>query len=611
MPFDPEENDTPCLVCGAPQWPSADEYLSEPSLGLISEIRPGQIQLAKEVEAVFAAKEPTVGLFEGGTGVGKSFAYLLPALLSRKVVMISTGKKTLQRQLFEKDAPLLLTKLGLPKATIAQLYGRTNYFCAKEAAKDLADYRVKELEDNSRESKTGLIADIHALRKRYSANYPLDDDTRCWKCIRPCMYKEQIKAFQEAQLGIINHWTCATVLRIDIETGGCGDKHSADVLIVDEAHTFVSALVDVFSNTLSPTLLTTKNIPIDYPYRKDILDLWDTLFHYPDKLLENAKAFKVLFERCLPGGIKYKTITSRLRDICHQLSPSWPVTAAVVNGNLVLFPTNVKSIIEHLYSLYPRVAFLSATLTVNNDFSYFKRELGGVPETVRVREAVVPSTFDYKKQALLYLSKSLPVPTREEDSKEDYRDKLTEEIAALLSANNGNAFVLFTAQDELLAVSARLLTKPDAFAKNLFVQTKNNVSTVLSTYLETSNATLVALKSFWEGIDIVGDKLSLIIFPRLPFPVREDPVIQTKRKAAGENAFACVDLPEMIITLRQGIGRLIRSNTDRGVIAILDSRLINARYKNTTLGSLGIPNVTTSLDATKKALINLNMKRTL
>jgi ATP-dependent DNA helicase DinG len=251
---------------------------------------------------------------------------------------------------------------------------------------------------------------------------------------------------------------------------------------------------------------------------------------------------------------------------------------------------------------YQSQVYVSATLAVNGKMDVFQSRIGvSTPNT-----AIFGSAFDLNKQAILYLTNKVPLPTRNEMEVVDYRSALADEIESLLRANNGNAFVLFTARDEMEYVEAKLRKCYDL---PIVAQGQKNAADTLKQFMNTPKASLFGLKSFWEGVDVAGDKLSLVIITKLPFPNQSDPVAVARRKLSGDKWFVEVDLPDMIFDLRQGVGRLIRSANDRGVLAILDQRLLTKGYSQRVLNSLGFTKPTTNKDAVVRALGNLRAKR--
>jgi ATP-dependent DNA helicase DinG len=252
--------------------------------------------------------------------------------------------------------------------------------------------------------------------------------------------------------------------------------------------------------------------------------------------------------------------------------------------------------------------YVSATLAINGTLDIFKQRVGvHLADNPRLLESMFGTAFDLDKQALLYLSKVVPIPTREDATVGTYRSRLVEEIYDLVSANNGNAFVLFTARDEMDFVTNEL--KSRSSLPILEQEAGRSAADLLKRFRATDNAVLLGLKSFWEGVDVAGDKLSLVIITKLPFPGRSDPIISARRERAGDSWFAYVDIPDMTLDLRQGVGRLIRSATDRGVIAILDQRVLSKPYGKGVLRSIGLKQVTTNKDAVLRALGNLASKR--
>jgi ATP-dependent DNA helicase DinG len=256
---------------------------------------------------------------------------------------------------------------------------------------------------------------------------------------------------------------------------------------------------------------------------------------------------------------------------------------------------------------YSAIAYLSATLAVNKNFTNFAYRSGLSLLSPDVHQTNYPTAFDYDKQAVFYVGSHLPAP--EQASLPQYRKAVTTEIASLVNACKGNAFVLFTSREDLEYVTANIVGQLDSSIE-VVSQLDYSAQAALKQFKTMPNSALFGMKSFWEGVDIPGDKLQLVIITKLPFPNSKDPIISARSDAAGDRAFIDVIIPEMISDLRQGVGRLIRSKTDRGVIALLDSRALNKSYKNTILNSLGVTKVLTDSARVLRNLEFLASQRT-
>ena len=623
MPYDEElGRKVTCLVCGKDQHPTAEEWLSEASLNVVSEVRPGQLALASSIERVIS--EGGYGVFEAGCGIGKSFAYAIPAIQSGKRVVISTGKKTLQEQLLKKDIPFLIKKLGQP-IKVAPAYGKGNYACLKHAFTLFSSQEVRAIDNFINTSPTGRWSEAtntKLLPKGYQA-------TNAEHCVNytcnfwgKCKYIAARQRLKEAQVVVTNHWLVGYNLRTSNEGSSSTVLYPYDVLIVDEAHKLIDSIRDAHTNQVHKTALG--GLPRELPKRLELQAAWNSLFNNSEHCTI-APAYGLQVIARLDQAISQIT-----KDVAAGKTRPGPVLSAVEhlvavknsltvndpdnyvtyieNSTLCMAPVSVLDLIKRMYTLSNSIVYTSATLAIDNSLDIFKGSVG-LRNSVKnqVLEGIYASPFNYAKQTLLYISGNVLEPTREVSTVNAYRQSLTDELEKLITASNGNAFVLFTARDELTDVYGRLRSRN--LSMPLLSQSDTLPENLLRKYTQTPNAVLLGLKSFWEGVDIQGEKLSLVIITKLPFPQREDPVLNARRQAAGDGWFPFVDLPEMIMDLRQGIGRLIRSKTDRGVIAILDSKLKTKRYRNKVLNSLGIPNCTSSLEGTLRALRNLAKQR--
>lgn len=718
MPFldDPElQRQYDCMYCSQPVRPTAEEYLGNNPLSFVTEVRPDQVTLSKLVDNALYQEEIVV--IEAGTGVGKSFAYLLPAVLSGKRVIVSTAKKSLQDQLLEKDLPFIKQKLidaGNPRLfTFAPGYGKSNYACYREARKAIKKkdwpsweaffkyaptWRWEEAaQAYAQYRSSGGRAKIHL--PKYNSALTAEQCVGAADCKHSdeCEYLAARTRMKEADVVVANHWITGFHLRLQQEK----EYHllgEAAYLIVDEAHKLDEGIRSAFTQEIRENAMTKALDSFedycdhigctDFDNLRSITGLkaaWATLFSkvkaegrrskthsVKDLGSEGILAYKALLglNRELlsksqnflgVGGKSLESLTSPFGGSGPRRPPRVPNeddaamahSVLVKNGkvehwfalrkllttveqlmhaledvgnkdvsdNLVTYieqmgqytairiaPIDIAPMMQKAHASLSSAVYLSATLATNGTMEVFKKRTG--IHSKGKKNVVVSqfgSAFNLDKQAILYLSDKVPVPTRREGEVEDYLDTLHDEIRTLIEANQGNAFCLFTARDEMLAVYERLCHSTDL---PLVVQREGDAAAnVLEQYRNTDNAVLLGLKSFWEGVDVSGDKLSLVIITKLPFPGRSDPVVDARRAKAGDQWFRYVDLPDMTLDLRQGVGRLIRSKKDRGVVAILDQRLLTKRYKAQTLRSIGMRQVTTNRPAVVKALNNLVAQR--
>ena len=628
------------------------DLLTNPDLGLIRQVRQSQLIMALSVEKIIA--EGGVYEVEAPVGVGKTYAYLLPAMLTGKRVVVSTPKKSLQDQIVNKDLPALLRSLGKAPTDVLclQVKGKGNYTCQREAAKHQAfsDYKAWV--------KTSRFGD--------KADYP--GPTPPWwnsataeSCIgQTCEYygscgyaylrKLLAQPEPEAKVIIINH----SLLGFDFRYGaGTLVGGPYDTLIIDEAHTLADGIrgaytLQVSERSANDLMRLLNDTGMNFQSTRMLETLWDTLFEsVPHRYWRDAHERKTpCFDQDLGrGAIQHlDSLAEELKALTGADGPHFPPDIAVpidraqrkvvdlLQGLRTLQgrprkaepdddPETVEMLNEQYmrntvvwgqgdplpkrFSFYaapvhtgPMVAsglamirstvLTSATLAVEGDFSHL-RPYTGVDPTY---SEVLPPAFDYGKQGVLYVPRHLPYHGRpQKDDAEGaeaysaYISAVAGECARLIRLSRGNAFILTTANDEMERWT-KLLKQycPDIpiFMQEFRKKTEETRETltvgdgppalVLRKYMTTPGSVLMGSKSFWEGIDVQGEKLSLVIIPKIPFPGRNDPIIEARRKAT-RNAFNEVDLVDAIMDLRQGAGRLIRSVSDRGVVAILDARL--------------------------------------
>ncbi|MEY4760266.1 MAG: hypothetical protein RLZZ200_122 [Pseudomonadota bacterium] len=603
--------------------------------------RDEQRRMAVEVAATLSSRGRL--LVEAGTGTGKTFAYLVPALLSGGRVIVSTGTRTLQDQLFARDVPLLSRSLGRI-ARIELLKGRANYLCRErllnpqsELALDTGNgvtVLLARLRDWSDVTRSGDLAEVpelsdgHPLRARVTSTRDSCTGPRCAEFSR-CHVFAARRAASEADLVIVNHHLLLADLALKEE--GFGDLlPSADALILDEAHqlpdlaaqffrtSFGSRQVELLLQDLHGALVATG----DGPRRLAVAE--DRVRHALQRVAERvsvhagpggrqgwADSAYGLDEVCaelvhelstlagqileLDGGEGLAQCASRAGALCAALEEiagagtgegARTLESAPRHFNLQLLPFDVGPRFRALVDARPAAwIFTSATLTVGGEFDHFLRRLGLGEDVATLR---IDSPFDYARQALLFAPQAMPEP-----SSPEFTDRVVERALPLVEASGGGAFLLFTSY-RALERAARLLRGAWAAAEGgtrytLLVQGESPREQLLRRFRECGNAVLLGTSSFWEGVDVQGEALRLVIIDKLPFAPPDDPITRARVehiRAQGGNPFPEYQLPEAALVLKQGVGRLIRSERDEGVVVICDPRLVTRGYGRVLLASL-------------------------
>ncbi len=615
---------------------SVEKYLSRQG-ELASQIpdfkfRPQQLKMAEAVER--AIQDGTTLVVEAGTGVGKTFAYLVPAILSGMKVIISTGTRHLQDQLFYTDLPVLQQAISLP-VHAAILKGRANYLCHyrfKHFEQELSDHSdlseaYIEIGEWSRVTNTGDIAEVNEVSEQsaiWSHITSTRDNCLGAECpdFQQCHVLKARKRAQEASLVVINHHLlCADLV---LKEEGFGELlPSADVFVLDEAHQLSDVLPNFFGLNISSRQLQelVGDISKESAHFGDlistvsksyyaVLDAVETFYSALatrredtrwawNEVLGDAKAGKafeklkqslfVLEEHLLaiagesPGLAQcYKRVNeiNGMLDEFSQLknkSVQW-VEIGRRRFRLGSVPLDVSIPFQKSTSDYECAwIYTSATLAAKQNFHHFTSQLGlEDPECV-----LCDSPFDYAEQSRLYLPDLNTLP-----NEEGYTEEVVETALPLLRASKGNAFVLFTSH-KALGKAARLLKGCDSF--NVLVQGDAAKRELLKTFRENKNSVLLGTQSFWEGVDVKGTQLRLVIIDKLPFASPADPVLKAKMRAleeAGEKPFISYQIPQAILSLKQGVGRLIRDEHDRGVVVLMDPRVKSKAYGKSFVKSL-------------------------
>jgi ATP-dependent DNA helicase DinG len=603
------------------------------------EPRQGQRSLAQRVAATIA--DGGVLLAEAGTGIGKTLAYLVPALFSGRRTLISTGTRNLQDQIFYKDVPALARVLGRPIAA-AYMKGRTNYLCRhrfdrlEEAATALpeSDQRwMREIRDWTRATETGDRAEIDDL----------PDDLPLWHEItataEQCLGREcpsydtcfitamRTRADASDLIVVNHHLLCADAA---VRQGGFGEViPECDILVLDEAHqiedvatqyfgvAFGTHRVDQFIRDATAAVAAfpaeAGRAAIAVSQAIDELQRRTRAFfdHLRDEVHRASAGDRVTFTADMAARVDdaRANVAGALDAVIagaeHDAAPADLVglrdRAAIMRADLdtltsgdpryVHFievrgrgtslraaPIDASAIVRDVVvGARHAVALVSATLTVEGDFAYMQSRLG----LEHAQTLTVPSEFDFESQAILYLPPEMPEPRSPE-----FNRRAADVVAELLGCTEGRAFVLFTSYAAMRDVH-RLLA--DTVEWPLLLQGTAPRASLLRDFRATPNAVLLATSSFWQGVDVVGEALSAVIIDRLPFASPGDPLVAARIRAleaSGVHPFHAYQVPLATLTLLQGLGRLIRSRSDRGVLAILDPRLTRMSYGRRFLNSL-------------------------
>lgn len=582
-------------------------------------------------------------IIEAGTGVGKTFAYLIPALLSGQKVVISTGTKHLQDQLYFKDLPTVLEILKLPVST-ALLKGRANYLCLHRLEQHAPRAEVhtrrfagklQMLKEWSLATKSGEIAEVTRISED-DAIWPNVTSTveNCLGAECPSYRKcHVVKARQNAQKAdviIINHHLFFADLALKEE--GFGELlPSADAFIFDEAHQLPELASTFFASTVSSRQF--KDLVNDVvaaqldeaPDSNEVREVTDALqksladFHLTlagnigrkpwhevvsvvkieDQFDALCKSVNTLSDALLELSDRGKELM-RCAERCERIEKNLQIfseeTEGVINWlenfklgfKLHSTPLVVADSFQAFMQRYQcSWIFTSATLAVNEKFDHFQQQLGLIDaETI-----MLDSPYDYETNTRLYL----PAINLEPNDK-NYTVAVVDAVLPLLEVNQGRAFLLFTSH-RALRIAANHLQDHDDFA--LFVQGEAPRRELLSGFAKTEHAVLLGTSSFWEGVDIRGNALSCVVIDKLPFAAPDDPVLAGRLQAlrqTGANPFMAYQLPQAVIALKQGVGRLMRDEEDYGVIVLCDPRLMSKSYGKTFIKSLPKIPLTSNLD---------------
>lgn len=591
--------------------------------------RPEQLEMAQAVTQ--AINNVDSAILEAGTGTGKTFAYLVPTLLWGGKTILSTGTKTLQDQLFERDLPTMRDALGVP-VTIALLKGRANYVCHYHLDRILMNGRLLGRDDAKHLKR--IKSDLSLVKRGDKAEWPdIPDDALVWtqvtstreNCLgsdcpnhKECFVMAARKDAQAADVIVVNHhlFFADVMLR---EEGIAELLPAVNTVVFDEAHQVpdvasvffgqqvsTAQVIDLARDLLAEGITHARDAT-DWREVKDTLEraakdvriacgdngrwsveqlptnspLWDAL----DKLQQTLTDTQTIIEPACERADTIEQLARRLDELIEQFAQWRAMNSLELVRWVEAFSQSVRlnatplSVAEPFTrqreSEHPRSwIFTSATLSMRSDFSLFQEQLG----LQEAHTASWDSPFDFARQSLLYVPNDLPAP-----HERSYGNAVLHKIWPMLRASNGRAFLLCTTLAAVKRYGAWLAEqiKEHDLDWTLLVQGEASRTELLNQYRAAKNPVLVGSQSFWEGVDVRGEALSLVIIDKLPFAPPDDPVLAARLRVIeerGENGFMAYQVPQAVINLKQGAGRLIRSETDRGVLMICDTRLVTKRY---------------------------------
>lgn len=594
--------------------------------------RQGQQDLSASIQSVIEKRQVLIA--EAGTGIGKTFAYLVPAIISNQKVIISTGTRHLQDQLFHSDIPVVkkALKVDLP---CALLKGRSNYLCLyRLSIADQLAYLTRETQDHlsrlkqwAKQTQQGDVAEMSEIA----------EDARVWPAVTStsdnclgsdcpdyarCFVVKARKQAQEADIVVVNHHLLLADMAIKEE--GFGELlPAADTFIIDEAHQLPEVASRFFGKGYSSRQINNlindsiaeqvKDAPDMHQIRDDCdrlktalsnfrlalgadnqRDAWAKIANKPALkqarenieselqelqehlhiAAERGRGLEQCYQRCAQILSGFKSYGDASQDVA---SIYWYETFS--RGFILhVTPLDIATLFKQQRDALPGAwVFTSATLEVGHDFAHFAQRLG----LEDYQQGNWNSPFDYQQQSLLYLPQNLPEP-----SSFNYTEKLIEASIPVLQASQGRAFLLFTSY-RALNDAARLLERKLKYP--LLIQGSLPKHQLLQKFRELGNAILLGTGSFWEGVDVRGEALSCVIIDKLPFASPGDPVMQARLdgiRRLGGNPFMDYQLPQAVIALKQGAGRLIRDMNDYGVLMIGDNRISSKPYGKVFLQSL-------------------------
>jgi ATP-dependent DNA helicase DinG len=604
------------------------------------EVRPGQLDMAEQVADALRTRRPL--MVEAGTGTGKTLAYLVPAVLSGLKVVISTGTKNLQEQIFRKDIPLLQRELSFKAACMK---GISNYLCLRRFSEYSAnsalgisgepDVSLDSIRDWARITESGDRAELPDLA----------DDAPIWREISAtpetrlgpgcphferCFVTQARRRAQGAEIVIVNHHLFFADLSLRAAWPNAQLLPKYEAVIFDEAHQLEDVATDYFGVGVSTLRLGALIRDCERavsqgnaPHKLDLTlghveararilfdelrlrlkrdekspihaEIWrgppEKAAHALDTALEELEAALGGAHDCADGGEVADSLANRARSIRDDLSTLVDgaqkhdrkhVFWAETRGKSVLLhasPVDVSNIVrQHVLGAVDTAIFTSATLTAAGNFDFVRARLG----LDSALEARLASPFDYSEQALLYLPRDLPAP-----ADDGFAEKAAERMFELVQITDGRAFLLFTSYRQLERVHRLLAPR---LKQPVLVQGEKPKHLLVEEFKRKVGSVLFATASFWEGVDVVGEALSLVVIDKLPFAPPDDPIVAARSarlEDEGQDPFHTYQIPRAALALAQGFGRLIRHRGDRGIVALLDRRAVTKPYGRRVLAGL-------------------------
>ncbi len=596
----------------------------------VAAFRPRAQQREMALKVAEAIRDNAILVVEAGTGTGKTFAYLVPALLAGGKVIISTGTKNLQDQLFQKDLPMVRDALKAP-VSVALLKGRSNYVCHYHLARTESDGLFKTREDIKHLGKIknyakvsdsgdkGGLSDVSENASIWMQVTSTRDNCLGQECPshKECFVLKARTEAMKADIVVVNHhlFFADVMLR---DEGVAELLPACNTVIFDEAHQLPETASLFFGETLSTSLLLDLARDTRVEAAASAKD-FAPLPRACDELDKAARDLRLVFKKegRMPAvatdsfkefAPALKTLSDKITQLSALLEKQaerseglencWQRTQALTqqlkhwqNGDepdqvrwLEVFhhslqlnttPLSIAEIFEKQIGGSARAwIFTSATLAVKQDFSHYQGEMG----LLKAQTACWDSPFNFAEQALLYVPAHLPEP-----NSEGYTEAVVQAALPLIEASKGRAFMLFTSLRAMQRAHEILQAEFDrrGWDYPLMLQGEGSRSELLTRFRDHGNAVLLGSQSFWEGVDVRGEALSLVIIDKLPFAPPDDPVLAARiaqLNKQGRNAFMEYQLPRAIIALKQGAGRLIRDEADRGVLMICDPRIITKQY---------------------------------
>ena len=589
------------------------------------EYRPAQIQMARLIEE--ALDYNTQVIIEAGTGVGKTMGYLVPVIVSGKKTVISTGTKNLQEQIFFKDLPVITGAMGVKINTLL-MKGRTNYICLNRYHQHFDTLSILNPEMAQQRKRI----DSWLLKTRSGDRAELGwmgDDNSLWdlissssdRCKGPeCLHRDSCfimnlrRLAAKADIIIVNHHLFFADLML--KSDGFGEVIPRfEVAVFDEAHKVEEIATTYFGAGISSGQLL--DLATDAQKEAEEMDVDDSkktklnlaairtgVVHLNNAFSDSPDKGRIDTAENETGyGEALDSIKKRLRFIQGAFENSLSMRAQELENNLdmifnpgkgdwlewyekrkrgIAFHASPLDVAEYmraqLYSRVKSIVFTSATLSVNNTFDYIRSRLGIHKEAL---ETICPSHFDFKEQVIFYIPGDLPLPNNGE-----FVARITARIAEILKLSSGRALVLFTSYNNLNSVYSSL---KDILPFRIFRQGEAPRTILLENFREDTHSVLLATGSFWQGIDVPGETLSCLIIDKLPFDSPGDPLVAARINVINQrngNPFMEYQVPSAIIALKQGLGRLIRKSSDRGILAVLDKRIIKSGYGRFFINSL-------------------------